>query len=379
MNTFTKYLITVLFMLLSTQAFAWTVSQNQFYYDGKASNDKITSKGWQVKNTFKIGGGIDVILAGDPDKNAPGNCPNKINCFTSNCWFSWIPHVNTSDQTGIFLPKYATPKCPDSYWMGFSYFGASSEGFGMRTWTGKKPYDNGGSFWKVNSGQPNKHISAMYGTIYMAPWRTTHMKPWSAPCNGNGCDDKVRVAIITNHEVKKTVMEDKRKMQLQQNMAVTFLQKECFRKYGNRKSCQVQVDLTTLQVGVHSSGEIVIEKHDAAQGGIPWIAGSFKSAGVSSIIPETRQSAWTSWGSATKKGSFGNTRFQAEISWNQFKNILNNVSGYNPVSLFGKGWTNKNNWILLSVSMGQEVYNSTEKRAYIGGNVKKVHIISIAY
>lgn len=375
MNRKNHIILFVFLSIFSHIALSWTVSDTEFLYLGADSNDSIGSKVWD-KTSQTNTGMLDVAVYGRPASNAPGSCPTEINCSSTNCWNSWIPSVDALSQTGLTLPTYYTPKCPNSNWMGFSYFGSSnSNGFSMRTWTGKKPIDETASFWTPYQSAPNKDISAIYATMKPS-WI---MRPWSASCTGSSCDDIVRVAIITDHEVSSVSAPTG--TQLQQTVRVVFVQNQC--DIDSDTPCQLEVNVKTLCQG--GSCGTKIQGSDPAQGGIPYIAGTINGAsGYTYVTNNSSIDVWRSWGSSTLSGTFGKTKFQIEITWNQFKNILSEISyqrGQALSEVFGQDWETKENWVLTAAGFGQEVSNPTpsNNRAYIGGNVQRLRIVAISH
>jgi|GEM_PF-2545057 len=373
--------ITAFALALSASVNAWTVSQSSFLYNGQHSNDQIGAKVWRSDQIINGGGSLTVGLYGVPDPAAPGSCPTTTNCGAASCWSSSIPSTNPLTQVGVSIPTYYTPKCPSANWQGFTYFGVSpSTGFGMRTWTGPKPIDSSPAFFMPYKQQPNKDIEAIYVGVRMIPGI---MKPWSAPCSGVTCDDKVRVALISDHQVSSLSAPSGR--QATQRVRAVFLQQNCVITSGS--PCQVEVNFKTLCAGVSCSG-ITIQGADPAQGGIPYVAGAIGGPGVNSVAPNTSQPIWTSWGSATRSTLFPVTRFQVEISWNQFKNLLaataqarfGSGSAQNIATMYGSQWGTKTNWVLISSGFGQEVYNANlSAGSYVGGNVQYQNFVAIAH
>lgn len=373
-----KLCFAVLLMNVS-YATAWTVSGEEFFYDGSGSNDGIGTKSWNSKEIIDGQGMIGVGVNGVADPFAPGTCPQVKNCKTDDCFENWLPDADSTRQTGLYLSTYYTPKCPDSNWKGFSYFGAVPDaGFAMRSWSGMKPYDSSPSFFHPKLSMPNKGISGMYGAI-RPPW---HMQPWSAECVGSDCGDKVRVAVVVDHEVASASAPAG--TQLQQNTRIVFLQNACDR---SSMPCQFEFNSRALCKGVYC-GFIKIEGADAAQGGIPYVAGFVGQPGETATAPNTGKPIWTSWGSPTQTDTFNKKRFQLEISWNQLRNILEsmdlqrggNGSRESIASTFGENWDVKSNWTMIDAGFGQEIYNpARNNRAYVGGSVQRLWVVAVSH
>ncbi len=358
---------------------AWTVSNTEFFYDGSGSNDGIGTKSWNSQEIISGEGMVGVGVHGDPDPLAPGTCPQVKNCNTENCFESWLPDTDSARQTGLYLSTYYTPSCPHSNWMGFSYFGAVPDaGFAMRSWSGMKPYDRSQSFFHPELNIPNRNISGTYSAI-RPPWL---MHPWSATCYSENCDDKVRVAVVVDHQVASANAPSG--TQLQQNTRIVFLQKACDR---SSMPCQFELNSKALCKGI-SCGYVTVQGADPAQGGIPYIAGFVGGPGETATAPNTGKPVWTSWGSATQQNTFAKKRFQLEISWNQLRNMLEAMdlqrggdgSPESIAGVFGDDWGKKANWVMIDAGFGQEIYNPTRNnRAYVGGNVQRLWIVAISH
>lgn len=376
-----KFGLLVFAMLLCSNVKAWTVSQSQFVYNGQHSNDHIGAKVWRSNQIIQASGGLGVGLYGDPDPAAPGSCPTTTNCGAANCWSSWIPSTSPLTQVGVSLPTYYTPKCPNDNWQGFTYFGVSPNiGFGMRTWTGLKPIDSSLAFFMPARQQPNKDIASVYTNIRSVPGV---MKPWSATCSGANCDDKVRVALVSDHQVASLSAPSGR--QVTQRVRAVFQQQDCVTT--STSPCLVEINFGTLCAGINCSG-ITVQGGDPAQSGMPYVAGTVGGQGVTSLAPNNSLPIWTSWGSATQSAPFPVTRFQIEISWNQFKNLLaataqarlGSGSTQNIATMYGSQWGTKTNWVIVESGFGQEVYNANlSSRAHVGGNVQFQRFVAIAH
>jgi hypothetical protein len=194
-------------------------------------------------------------------------------------------------------------------------------------------------------------------------------------------------------------MEDPASQQVRQQTEVTFLHQGCaLRDKRPPGGCHVQFMFINAINGVNSSMPNAIVSADPAQGSLPVITGWLESKGVTTFAPDDAGNSfpvWTSWGSATLPAIWsGQTRSQAEISFNQFLNILklaaakkegrpdaNSITAVELNKWFGPNYNDRNQWILLQISLGQEVLNPvwTTKRAYVGGNATEISVFALPF
>ena len=213
-------------------------------------------------------------------------------------------------------------------------------------------YDSNGQ----NASGANSNILAIYSEFNPRWWV---MKPWGS---GDITNPKLRAAFRTTQRVPWIWIPDPANQQLQQNLRFVFLNKYC---YENNMSssptfCQFEVNFKLFVKGVHAFS---FDSHatafsDSGQNGMRVIYGPINSEGKNTQVWDAKNQrtlpVWTSWGANTKNSVFNDdTTFQAEISWAQFTNIVNIVSGYDPVKFFGAQWKDNTNWYLLRAGYGQ--------------------------
>src|SRR5207249_2269594 len=121
-------------------------------------------------------------------------------------------------------------------------------------------------------------------------------------------------------------MEDRGSQQIRQQTVVTFLNKACAALGNPTATCHMHILFMNAISGHNANRQYADMSFDPAQRGIPAIGGDLHSAGMTTSAQDgvpNEFPVWTSWGSATQCNVWaGQKWFQAEISWNQFLNML---------------------------------------------------------
>ena len=102
---------------------------------------------------------------------------------------------------------------------------------------------------------------------------------------------------------------------------------------------------------------------------------------------KTKLPLFVSQGTATQHGAFSNRTFDVTIGFEQLANVLRIVAGrklgieWSAVtdaqltSIWGSGWNRRDDWVLLSGHVGQEVYNpNSDQKVQIGGGFKSLFV-----
>lgn len=184
--------------------------------------------------------------------------------------------------------------------------------------------------------------------------------------------------------------------QVKQQIALTFLNDDCFAKRDSKSLCQLKYLFHTavFREGVSDwEKELWFDKAtlllDPAQNGIPVLHGPIKAIGVNTLSKDNKTlDVWKSLGSKTLHTEFEPTRFVIEINYGQFISALmlssarlnntsaNSISKEVMVRAFGKSWDIPASWRLLDISVAQEVHNNSIKASWIGGGVASLSVTS---
>lgn len=242
------------------------------------------------------------------------------------------------------------------------------------------PYSTFGAAGQPPSGS-NKYIEASYAE-FDPSWQSTYtnrMRPFGASYTDI---DRLRVALRTYQSVTQATLTNASAQQLQQVMTTTFINEQCTPSQ-SRSYCQIAFNMKTLLKGVNArppSGDVTIVS-DPGQGGLIVVWGPINTTANSNAFngPFGRKNAWTSWGAGTQAGTFGETMFQVEISWNQFLDVLRAATAGDPASVFGASWNVPSSWVLIRAGYGQENYNTTSTMSLVEGAFDSLEIISVAW
>jgi hypothetical protein len=182
-------------------------------------------------------------------------------------------------------------------------------------------------------------------------------------------------------------------VQAKQQIGLSFLNKRCFAETSGRP-CQIQYILTTAiyRRGVSDWSRMNWFKkanmlYDPVQGGIPVVDGPLYSSGTATQDAQYGLSVWTSQGSATRHDTFASRTFDVTISFEQLLNALkltaasathqspDQVTDEQMATLWGSGWQDTSQWVLLSSDIGQEIYNpDVAFRAELGGGFRELFV-----
>jgi hypothetical protein len=183
--------------------------------------------------------------------------------------------------------------------------------------------------------------------------------------------------------------------QVKQQLTVTFINGACrevLLKSG--ESCQIQYLFT---LGIERSGvkdwnkvdwfQVARLLIDPAQGNMPVIDAPVGQKGEITLDTTRNFELFISGGEPTGHTTFKNRRFDISLNFHQFENALRiAVAGrlkmvptlVTPDDIrrfFGPRWDDMLSWALLSVEVGQEVYNSSsDLEAHIGGSFSEIAI-----
>lgn len=183
--------------------------------------------------------------------------------------------------------------------------------------------------------------------------------------------------------------------QVKQQLTVTLINPACRRALEKQgRQCQMQY---LFNVGIVRSGVADWTKVDwfqtarlwidPAQGNMPVVDGP---VGVNGQIMQnaTREYAmYTSAGESSQHGPFKDKSFRIRLGFDQFQNALRiatadqakktpkTVTPQDIAQYFGSQWNDPTSWTLLSVEVGQEIFNGNpDSEAHIGGSFRDITI-----
>jgi hypothetical protein len=234
----------------------------------------------------------------------------------------------------------------------------------------------------------NAHITGSFVNFRTAWFKADPLQPW---LNGT----KARIQSVQGLGNVKLDAAAGAVAQVKQQVAATFLNPTCMQELSSvGKPCQVQYLLNTgiQRAGVSDWSTVPwFQKgdvwYDPAQGGIPIVDGPIYASGQSTVETQTGQSLFTSQGSATQHKAFARRTFDVTISFEQLSTVLRltsaraagvSLSALNANHLqahWGSRWSEPSAWVLLSVDVGQEVYNpDSSRRVEIGGGFSSLYV-----
>lgn len=376
-------------MWLSPQIFSYTSNSRLVHHGGFNVMQGFGPQAWPGANAFSV-----------QFWGRPVGCNHVFNGTAAQ--FQW-GGLDVLAETGIpdGVEKY-TPDCP-GVGQGRSYYRLGA-GIGLFTgyyypWNFFGNFDAGGQWWLP--GGPNRYILATYVDF----WKHVDTeKHWADPLitypfTGNSADNNLRrMAIVSYQGSPQTDIRNNR-TQIQQNMQVELVNKQCGRREGNRK-CALNIVIPTRVEGLNQdAGKDMYYLNDGGSGGLPTLIGQLRGPGHPTIFKYCWSwmgdcVAMRSWAAATTHWAFtSGVRFQAEISVNQFFRMLKYVTAQvlqlvqrepthaQVTSVFGEGWDNVWNWGMAHARFGQEVYNEqfATSGANIGGNITELSVIALPY
>ena len=235
-----------------------------------------------------------------------------------------------------------------------------------------------------NPSGANKYIAATY-TDFNPMWRpavANRMRPWvGGKLGGDATAGELRAQIRANQSVTQATIPQPQVQQLQQVVNVVFIQERC-NGTASRSFCQINFNVKTFVSGVHAYARSsdATALNDNGQGGLIAVVGPINEAGKTTAFRNgsgARQTAWTSRGAPTQSSPFGRQAFQIEITWSQFQGVLLSVTGREPSTVFGEGWSTPENWVLLRAGYGQENYNNGTSGSTVEGSFASLEVASL--
>lgn len=281
-------------------------------------------------------------------------------------------------------------------------------GFGLFTATGRAPEGRQDSFFrpigrKGRGGSGiNAHIEASFVSFRFDWQKGSVFRPWVA------AEGKVGqpAALLRSTQSVKTFAVGSGSTgdgavltQAKQQLMVTFINPSCFHEMrGLKRLCQIQYlfNLGLYRSGVDDWDSLPLLQRadvflDPGQGGMPVVRGVLGRHGR--IVETTPSGApiYASHGAQTQHDVFASLEFRMSISFEQLKNALSlaaskalgketaDTSSEDVKRLYGSRWRDSSQWVLLSIHVGQEVYNPSEVvPVYIGGSLHELSLETIS-
>lgn len=279
-------------------------------------------------------------------------------------------------------------------------------GVGMFTFTGPDVTGRRSFFRQFDkSGRAGKGFNAnIEGTFvsFRFDWQKGNtVRPWAGSSKSL---DQRKAEFRTIQSVAAVSVEDKQlskseePIQAKQQFIPAFINRTCFLGGGGKGMCQLQYLFNTavIRSGVMNWDTVNWFKYggvflDQGQGGMPVVHGPISRRGEAVADAGSGFDLYTSQGEASQHAAFKDKEFRVQVSFSQLKNALvliaakslnkspSQVTDTDLASIIGPSWNDPDEWLLLSVNISQEVYNPRDDvRAYIGGSIKELEIISVS-
>ncbi|MEK8031054.1 hypothetical protein AACH06_09525 [Ideonella sp. DXS29W] len=245
------------------------------------------------------------------------------------------------------------------------------------------PYDAKGQ----NGAGTNAYITGTFINFRQAWGVSDPLQPWMGSASARVRSQQSLGAFELDTSSGQTV-------QVKQQMMATFLNRSCMKETAGMP-CQIQYLFNTAiaRSGVSDWSQVAWFKNgdvwfDPAQGGIPIVDGPIYTSGTMTVDSKTRLPLFVSQGSATQHVAFSNRVFDVTIDFSQLMNVLrivaarklgvdlSSVTDEQLTSVWGSGWNHREDWVLLSGHVGQEVYNPNngDRRVQIGGGFRSLYV-----
>lgn len=241
-----------------------------------------------------------------------------------------------------------------------------------------------------NGSGANAYITGSFVTFRQA-WTNdpTPHKPWQ----GGGAarlQSRQLVGVVRGIDAQASSTR-----QAKQQLIATFINPTCRNELATQgKLCQIQYLFNTAiyRSGVSDwSRETWFNNprllNDPGQGGMPVFGGPVPDAGTLATDAGSGLALYRSQGEPTQHGRFLDKTFDVTIGFDQLGNALRlvvaNLQALPPAQVtdamlaahWGSAWSRPDAWVLLSVQLGQEVYNpEPDLRVEIAGAARHVYV-----
>ena len=303
------------------------------------------------------------------------NCTTRSNGPAVGLFGATAASFPWADFSAVQTP-YATaiysPFCPNTQESGSNYITIQPGlGIGMYGHAGadsRTPYESVLQAYPLD--QPGgSGLTATY-LSFNPDWI---LKPWNNP--------NETVAVVTEQYIPEALSNDST-TQVQEGVRLVAINLYCYQNMQPGQACQFEWNTQLFIAGLHSESNSDHVLFDPAQMGMPVILGSTQSSRF-----------WTNKGALTQREPYyGSKTFHYEMSWTQAQSLLieftkkafeargiirESVTYTEVATHFGAAWQNKDQWVIYSVGVGQEIYNPNKSEtAYITGLMKSLDIIA---
>lgn len=322
---------------------------------------------------------------------------------TSATEMRWTPSAKTltcKDVTGVPIGDSFIHVNPDTYVGGIGLFTATGDNLGDQERSYFEPF---GAAGRGGRGF-NPHIEGTF-VNFRFDWRGTDLvQPWFAD-SAAGVETALELhtvqSVIAYTVGDATVQNDGSAIQAKQQLMLTVINPFCFREMrAASRLCQVQYlfNIALYRSDVHDWDSVPWAKHagvflDPGQGGMPVVRGLLRDSDNGDVHARTREglSLYSSLKGGSQHALFLEREFGIHITFEQFMNALfeiaaktlrkaaADVSCDDIRSLYGSRWDDRSQWVLLSLHVGQEIYNPNgSDTAMIGGNVRALSVVGVS-
>lgn len=236
----------------------------------------------------------------------------------------------------------------------------------------------------------NSYITSSFVGFRMKWWAADAITPWSS---ADGVARFVSTQSVGSYKAPSSASGT---IQVKQQLIVSLINTDCQKNIASLGGpCQIQYVLNTaiMRGGVSdwSSYWPVAEAsvwYDPVQGGMPIVASQLPAKGGVSSEVTSGLAVLSSQAGATQHMNFNRQNFDARVTFDQLKNAIKIVAAKKAgVSVdvltdtmvenaWGASWNDPSSWVLVSTSVGQEVYNSAfnNVESYIGGGFSTIYV-----
>lgn len=382
----------------TTASFSQSVNYRNFDYSGVVGN--VGGAKWRptAGSYDYVSPGLYFAFYGEPDPAA--GCGNYVSngATINNLYWPQLYQDTGISSGGVgagFSPHSNIPDCIKKDRVGFTYAhyknftdSNSIKGLGLLSYTGPTPVDTSLGFFQPDVTNIQGNFASFINCSSAIGCSGANVpRPFSGTSSNF---DLLRVAFVTMQGLSRLSLESPSTQQAKQQVVVSF-RSLVPGQYGS-----VQYLLVTAVAGKNANLAPTVQ-FDPFQTGIPYFGGKLGSAGQTQVIRDSKNVAlpvWTSWAEASTSTTWtGQKKFQSEISFSQFLNVLklaaskkyggdtSKVLSSDLIYYFGSNYNQPLNWVISQQGLAHEIFNEnwTTKRALIGGNASELKVISLPY
>lgn len=269
---------------------------------------------------------------------------------------------------------------------------------GRDTDTGRDPFFHPFEATGQHGGGANAHISGTFFAIRFASEGQDAIAPWSGQPAGRepALVFSSQQSVVRAEVPSPKLVSPEAGTQVKQQMIFTLMQRDCWRTLGRSqgKLCQIQylLNLAVYRTGVEDWSTVpwfrdAGVQFDPAQNSVAVVHGPVPRQGRDAVDGASGLPLYTSLGAPSQHAEFRDKRFSVRVTLEQLRNALRvataarlrkaarDVTPREIAAEFGDRWADADSWALLSVNIGQEVYNRDRtRRAFIAGNFRDLMV-----